>query len=107
MNDELAAAFRVLADAVADRVIERLRGGVSPSWTDQRASQLGVRRHCSAVRRRIANAEGGAAIVGRQFLLDPEALAQELTRGSKKPAVVAVQSDTPAAQLERRLGLVR
>lgn len=46
----------------------------------QTGSELGARRHREAVKRRVASGEGGAAIVGRRFLLSPEALREELGR---------------------------
>lgn len=108
MSSDVAAALAVLADAVADRVIERLRGTPDGSWCDQHQSPMGPKRHAAAVRRRIASAQGGAAIVGRRYLLDQQALSDELTKiGSKSTtSTAAAAPPTAAQQLERRLGLV-
>jgi hypothetical protein len=99
-----------LADRLASRVLERLRGG-EPGMLDQASSPLGRRRHCAAVKRRVGRGEPGAAIVGRRHLLSAEALADELARSSGS----SVASDTDGLQaagsirteLERELRLVR
>lgn len=59
---------------------------------DQRRSPLGRRRHCAAVRRRVLAGDEGAAIVGRHFLLSPQALRDELALASQPG--VAVANDT-------------
>jgi hypothetical protein len=66
-----------LIERIACRVVEKLRQA-PPGMTDQAASPLGARRHCSIVRRRIARGEPGATIVGRKHLLSAEALTEEL-----------------------------
>jgi hypothetical protein len=55
-------------------------------WIPQKGSALGNRKHCAAVRRRIANAEGGAAIRGKRMLLTTSALTEELIRGGPPPS---------------------
>ena len=88
-----------LAEAIADKVLDRLRGG-GHGWFDQSVSPLGRRRHIQAVRKRVAAGAGGAAIVDRRHLLSREALAVELEgHGSK------VESDDDA-DLRRELRLV-
>jgi hypothetical protein len=52
--DEVVNALEVLADIIADRVADRLLMGSRAGWIDQGSSPLGRRRHCSLVRRRIA-----------------------------------------------------
>jgi hypothetical protein len=52
---------------------------------DQAASPLGPRRHCAAVRRRVAHSEPGASVVGRRHLLSVAALAEELNRTTARP----------------------
>ncbi|HKQ68264.1 MAG TPA: hypothetical protein VJT73_02955 [Polyangiaceae bacterium] len=81
----VAAALRQLAEAVAS-----LDGGAPADHIDQTTSALGPRRHCRAVKRRIASGQSGAAIVGRRHLLSPEALAEELTRVGQTPEASVV-----------------
>lgn len=73
-------------------------------WVDQRASALGSRRHCAAVRRRLAKGEPGAAVVGRRHLLSAESLAEEL-RGLKGPRRSA-GPESVGSELRRALSLV-
>lgn len=70
-----------LAERLATRVAERLRVG-EPNMIAQTGSPLGARRHCYAVKRRLARGEPGAAVIGRRHLLTPDALAEELQRAS-------------------------
>jgi hypothetical protein len=92
---QLAASAENVLDEVIDRiacrVVEKLRAAPT-GMTDQSGSPLGRRRHCSAVRRRIASGESGAAIVGRKHLLSQEALSEELHR-LKKPNGVALSPE--------------
>jgi hypothetical protein len=73
-----------LAERLAARVADRLRGGEG-DMVAQTRSPLGARRHCHVVKRRVACGEHGAAIIGRRHLLSPQALAEELARASTKP----------------------
>lgn len=73
---------------------------------DQSASPLGSRRHCTAVKRRIARGEPGAAIVGRKHLLSPEALSEELGRVSRRESPNPTDTGGVRAELERELRLV-
>lgn len=79
-SDELAAAIQTLAGAIAAAVVRELRAPGEDQWVAQNDSPLGSRRHNAAVRRRLASGEGGAAALGRRFLLSKEALAEELGR---------------------------
>lgn len=87
------------ADLVADKVLDRLRGG-GHGWFDQSASPLGRRRHIAAVRARIASGAGGAAIIDRRHLLSREALSEELERRGTG------NHDTDDDDLRRELRLV-
>ena len=91
-----------LADRVAERVEQRLRGG-QPGMLDQSASPLGRRRHCSAVKRRVARGEPGAAVVGRRHLLSPEALSEELGRVSNRKTEPVPDGGSVRNELEREL----
>jgi hypothetical protein len=64
----------IAAEATAQRV----------DWIDQRASPLGPRRHCTAVKARIAAGTTDAAVVGRRHLLSQAALGAELGRSARK-----------------------
>jgi len=103
MKDLLDQLLDELAERLAARVAERLRGG-DPGMVEQTGSPLGNRRHCSAVRRRVARAEPGAAIVGRRHLLSPEALSEELTRVSTRRAPPE-PAESAADKLRRDLNL--
>lgn len=76
------SALEPLVEAIATRVVELLRDQSSrtPSLVSQASSPLGNRRHCLAVRRRIAQDLPGASVVGREYLLTPQALEDELAR---------------------------
>ena len=104
MSDDVSRALEVLADVIADRVAARLLGDQRPGWMDQASSPLGRRRHCSAVRLRVAAGLSGAAVVGRRHLLSSEALAEELATGGrgKRPD----RSRGVAAELRTELALV-
>lgn len=98
---EIAAALDLLADAIASKVLERLAGDAS--MVDQDGSPLGRRRHIAAVRKHVASAAGGAAIVGRRHLLSRDLLAAELaaqsTRGKQ------AHKPNPVSDLLDRYGL--
>ena len=102
---DLADFERVLRVVLAE--VEAMRAEAKPErrdWQPQTGSPLGPRRHCSAVDRRIATGDPGAARVGRRALLSPEALAEELAAASAKPK--APKAETTSQRIERRLGLV-
>jgi len=63
-----------------DRLLEAAEtpGNDTEEWIDQeKPGGLGPRRHCAAVRRRLAENKPGAAKIGRRFLLSPAAYAEE------------------------------
>lgn len=108
-SEALGAFLDALAERVAALVTERLLSG-APGMTDQAASPLGRRRHCAAVKRRVASGKPGAALVGRRHLLSAEALAEELSRVSgQRPddATPSPASGSVRAELERELRLVK
>lgn len=85
-----AASFLEWFEGLLRRVVrEELAAARHPvdSWRDQRDSPLGARNHCRAVRRRLeANPQDpGARILGKRFLLKPDALDEELERLGHKP----------------------
>lgn len=83
VNTALLDAFEPYLDAIADRLAARLTAGRA-RMINQHDSELGPRRHRDAVKRRIANDEGGAGRAGRNYLLTKEAVREELAR-PKKP----------------------
>jgi hypothetical protein len=107
-SEALVAFLDALADRVAALVTERLLSG-APGMTDQASSPLGRRRHCAAVKRRLASGKPGAALAGRRHLLSAEALAEELSRVSGRPdsASPSPASGSVRAELERELRLVK
>lgn len=102
-EDPIARGLEAFADLIAERVWLRFQQG-TPGMLDQTRSPLGNRRHCNAVKRRVAAGEPGAARVGRRYLLTPDALAEELHRLGKAPAP---KSESTVDQLRRELGLLR
>jgi hypothetical protein len=101
----LAEFARVLAPFVAREVVRELRAG-SENMIAQAGSPLGPRRHAAAVRKRVANSQGGAVIAGRRLLLSREALAEEMaTLSCKRPAKpVAPAADFAAKYGFRKVG---
>lgn len=83
-----------LFDALADRIADRLASR-DPSLIDQRDRRgLLGRRHIDAVRRRIAEKAGDAYVRGRDYLLTPAAVRDELERLSK-PGLVSRAPEPP------------
>lgn len=83
----------VIAERVADCIAAR-----DPALIDQRdARGLKGRRHIDAVRRRMSEKAGGAFCKGRDYLLTPTAVREELERLSR--FAVAAHPDAP---VERR-----
>lgn len=85
---------------------------------DQSISDLGPKRHCAAVRRRIQRDEPGAFKDGRRHMLTPEAYQEERQR-LFRPSVAKATAPTPhvataendndeaaaaVARLKRKLG---
>jgi hypothetical protein len=89
-------ALAVLADDIASRVCSKLRAE-RVSWLDQRTSPAGSRRHIGMTKRRVQAGLPGAAIVGRRFLLSPEALQEELTLASTRAHARPAPTDVAAA----------
>jgi|GEM_PF-1664484 len=83
---------RIAAEDSADRV----------DWIDQSASPLGRKRHCAAVRTRVARGLEGAAVIGRRHLLSQVALGEVLAVAGVKPT----KEDDPARDLRSKLRLV-
>lgn len=101
----LDALIAELADAIADRVVDRMRGGQAPSdMVDQTQSELGPRRHCAHVRTLVAKGDPRAAIVGRRHYLKREAVTEELRRCSKRRAASESANDSSDV-LAEELGL--
>lgn len=72
---------------------------------DQQHSDLGRRKHCAVVRRRIGEGEDGAFIVGKRHLLTPEAYREELEReNAGKPLDGSSEEDAAYRQLMARIG---
>jgi hypothetical protein len=92
-------------EAIVARAVRRaLTSAADDGMVNQSGSPLGSRRHCNAVKRRLAVGAAGAAHVGRKYLLTQEALAEELSRITSTTAHRPA-SDDPGAKLRRDLGL--
>lgn len=83
MNSAVLEAIEPFIDALADRIAERMNAA-RERMINQHDSELGPRRHRAAVKRRLDNAEGGAGLKGRNYLLTREALREELAGGRGK-----------------------
>lgn len=95
-----------LADFIAAKVERRLRAA-APGMIDQARSPLGARRHCAAVKRRLARGEPGASLVGRKHLLTEEALSEELGRVSNRQPAKRNDANDVRDELERELRLLK
>jgi len=116
---ESGAGILELLEGLLRRIVrEEVASAAHPSdeWRDQSQSPiLGPRRHCRAVRRRLAAnpQDPGAKRVGDRFLLTPEAIAQELDRTGHKPdrqpaaPKPATPEDEALARVQRRLQKVK
>ncbi len=82
-SKDLTELVQEFARIVAREIAAIQRDGQA-EMIDQTTSPLGARRHCSAVRRRLACGKPGAAIVGRKHLLSSTALDEELQGLSPK-----------------------
>ena len=67
------------------------------AWIDQRTTSAGPRTHIAMTRRRVKAGLPGAAIVGRRFLLSPEALQEELALLSTRAPARCASSDMAAS----------
>lgn len=105
---QLARVLRVAADAIDD--IARENELSHADWIAQDSSPLGRRRHCAAVRARVARGQAGAAIVGRRHLLSPEALREalgEVSEGRSRSKKAAAQEVLdPVERMRARLRVV-
>lgn len=101
MIDLGAFSFVDLLDAIADRVAERIAERDHSLITQHDRRGLGRRRHIEAVRRRIAEGRAGAYIRGRDYLLTPAAVREELERGGPRRAGDAEHPTAAAARARR------
>ncbi len=77
VSSAVLQAIEPYIDAIADRIAERMNAGRA-RMINQHDSELGARRHRDAVKRRLANGEGGAGHSGRNYLLTRDAILEEL-----------------------------
>lgn len=109
---QLDGVLETLARLVAQEVIRELRSGPS-DLVSQATSPLGKRRHCAAVRARVARGDSSGCVVGRTHYLTPDALREELARSKapkRKAAKARASQATPhdeLADLREELGLQR
>jgi hypothetical protein len=103
VNSAVLQAIEPYIDAIADRIAARMQAG-RERMINQHESELGPRRHRQAVKRRLANGEGGAGQAGRNYLLSRDAIAEELAGkgGRRKGAPVAVGVEGSAAKSRTR-----
>jgi hypothetical protein len=100
--DLLDAVLRRFAEILGPEIAKALRG-VSDEWIPQDGSPLGNRRHCTAVRRRVAKGDLGAVVDGKRFLLSRGALQEEMRALGNSPAAAraigrVAAPGTPAAK---------
>jgi|ERR1044071_8831414 hypothetical protein len=106
--------LRRRCDSLIEHVETEPRSEAAGGNVDQSKSELGPKRHCAAVRRRIARNEPGAFIVARRHYLTPQAYEEECQtwfRPAKaekiRPAPPENDNDEVAAamaRLDKRLG---
>lgn len=86
------------AEAIAEKLAKKLRTVDADGWIPQDKSELGTRRHCRAVRRRMAEGRVDAAIVRRDgrrvYLMSQDALREEMCLGTQRPTVKAIPVDS-------------
>lgn len=104
---DVGDALDVLADAIAERVVERLRTGDAPGMVDQVASGLGRRRHISFARRLIAAGDRRAVQLGRRYLLTVDAIDEARAHYSKRANGRDRQDADADDELAAELGLSR
>lgn len=93
VNSAVLDAFEPFIEALADRIAARMQAG-RERMVSQHESELGPRRHRDAVKRRLANGEGGAGRAGRNYLLTPEAVREELAgAAARKPPQAAAGAE--------------
>lgn len=95
VNTAVLDAIEPYLEALADRIAERLTRS-RDRMINQHDSELGPRRHREAVKRRIANSEGGAGHVGRNYLLTKEAIREELAGKGRRGGRGAPPAPAPA-----------
>ena len=99
IDKDTLGIFAALADAIADRVVDRLRSGDFADYVDQASSPLGRRRHIVAIR---TGALRGKQL-GRRYLASrADVDAFMATDRAKAPATHDL-----IAQVENDLGLRR
>ena len=105
-NNALENVLATFARLVAQEVVRELRSGPSDLFS-QANSPLGKRRHCAAVRDRVARGDAGGCIVGRVYYLAPVALQEELAKGKvPKRRVAHAKANPPRDELaELRAGV--
>ena len=76
MSQTLIAISPEDLETLVSRAVRRALNDTSEAgMVSQTSSPLGSRRHCNAVKRRMAAGLPGAAKVGRRYLLSQDALA--------------------------------
>jgi len=81
---EIKAAVAVLLRWLTDDSESSPPEADGTTLISHRGSKLGNRRQAAIVRRRLANGQSGALIVGRNFYLTPDAYREELEAISRE-----------------------
>lgn len=91
------ALFEPLLERLAEKFVAKMLVATSARMVAQAGSPLGTRAHRAAVKRRLANGEGGAGISpdGRRHLLTHEALQEELGIKRRKPPASETVTTAP------------
>lgn len=97
------------AELVAEKLERRMRASNQPgAQIDQSKSPLGRKKHCQAVRARLARGESGASVVGRKHYLTSEALEDELRRCTVHTAKrTVIPCNSVRDELDRELRLLQ
>jgi hypothetical protein len=79
-SNGLGALLELLVDALADRIADRIAARDESLIDQNDARGLLGRRHIDAVKRRRAEKRGDAWVRGRDYLMTPAAVREELER---------------------------
>jgi hypothetical protein len=100
-NAALDGLLELIADAVARRVVDRLRSNDDPDWVDQAKSPLGRRRHIAAVR----SGELKGLRVGRRYIAHKRDLDAFVAALAETEPRAESTDDESVEEMAARLGL--
>ena len=96
---------KLLAPAIADEVIRRLRAGDREGLIPQEKSPIGRRKHINLARKLIAEGSADAMKSGRTYFVRAEAIERYGAAQSKPASPKNADADDAEARLRLRYGL--